>query len=68
MVRHLANLRELRYRILLGLEPAESIAEIGNFWYEFAPKEYIPLVIFQKFGMGRVSQVRILTPNFTVLA
>jgi len=28
------------------------IAEIGNLWYTFAPKGYIPLRDFTKFGVG----------------
>ena len=49
-----------------GLTPLK-IAEIGNFWYKFAQKGYTPEAIFTIFGL-RESQVRILIPNFTVLA
>jgi len=29
-----------------------KIAKIGNFWYIFAPKGYIPSSIFTKFAVG----------------
>jgi len=47
---------------------APKIAEIGNFWYKFAQKG-IPLTRFlQNLACRRESQVRTLTPNFTVVA
>jgi len=48
--------------------PKIAIGLIGNFWYKFAQKGYTPLAIFTKFGLGRVSQVCTLTPNFTTVA
>jgi len=46
-----------------------GIANIGNFWYKFSPKGYIPLSdFFTKFGPGTESQVRTLAPNFTVMS
>jgi len=49
---------------------SRKIAQIGHFWYKFAPKGYTPLSYFfyTKFGLGRVSQLCTLTPNFTAVA
>jgi len=47
---------------------ARKIAKIGNFWYIFSPKGYIPFTIFTKFGVGRVSQVPTITLTFTFVA
>ena len=57
-----------------------KIAKIGNFWYKFFPKGYIPLsdiykiwyLVYHfsdiyKIWHGRESQVPTLTPNFTVV-
>jgi len=46
------------------------IAEIGNLWYKFAPKGYIPLSDFflQNLAWGRESQIRTITRNFAVVA
>ena len=39
------------YRPTFGLR-ARTIAETGNFWYEFSPKGYIPLSDFSKIRHG----------------
>jgi len=52
VVRHLANLSELRWnRILLGLEPAESPKSV-IFGMNLPQKGYIPLSDFSKIGHG----------------
>ena len=61
-------LSELHWnRILLDFEPAETPKSV-IFGMNLPQRGISPLVIFQKFGMGRVSQIRTLTPNFTILA
>jgi len=41
----------------------------NNFGVNLPKKRYIPLTVFiQNLALGMVSQVRTLTPNFTVLA
>jgi len=48
---------------------APKIAEIGNFGYKFAQKEYTRLSdFFTKFSLVGESQVRTVIPNFTVMA
>jgi len=47
---------------------APKIAEIGVFGINLPIGVYPLERIFTKFGLGTVSQVRTLTPNFTVLA
>ena len=45
------------------------IAEIGNLWYKFVPKGYIPLRDFlQNLAWGRESQILTITRNFAVEA
>ena len=39
-----------------------------NFGVNLPQRGIYPKPIFTKFGMGKVSQVRTLTPNFTILA
>ena len=56
------------FGIAAGLT-ACRIAAIGNLWYKFVPKGYIPLRdFFTKFDVGWESQIRIITRNFTVVA
>jgi len=47
---------------------APKIAKIGNFWYNFGQKGPLQRLFFTTFGLGTESQVRILMPNFTVMA
>jgi len=52
VLRHLANLSESTSKLRTAVLRARRIAEIGNFWYEFAPKGYIPLSDFYKIWHG----------------
>jgi len=52
----------------MGLEPSKS-SKLVIFYYKFSPKVIYPLkLILQNLAWGSVSQVRTLTPNFTILA
>jgi len=47
---------------------AMKIAEIGNLWYKFTPKGYIPLSDFlQNLVWGRESQDPTIMQNFAVV-
>jgi len=46
---------------------AVKIAEIGNFWYKFSPKGYIPLSDFYKIWHGGGSHRTTITQNFAIV-
>jgi len=45
-----------------------KITKIANFWYNFAKRGIPPYAIFTKFGLGKESQIRAITPNFIIVA
>jgi len=70
-VRWYASWRILaRYVGIAARLTACRIAAIGNLWYKFVSKGYIPLRDFflQNLAWGRESQIRTITRNFAVVA
>jgi len=47
---------------------ASQIAKIGIFGINLPKRGIPPYAIFTKFGLGKESQIRTLTPNFIVVA